>query len=196
MLYVVTGHPRSGTSMMMAALRAGGCEIAFSLERERQLQECTLPQSSGFNPSGVWELTDLELNAADFPLAYDGKCIKLVWQQLKWLPHDVSTYRVINMWRHPEEVHQSFEAAMGGRHLQIREVYAKRFEQVNAWLMDHVDVLDINLIGYNYVLEQPNQVFQALQSQGWPITDWQAAARVPDRRYYRFRRGQTIVEGA
>lgn len=195
MLYVVTGHPRSGTSMMMAALRAGGMEVAFDPEREAKLEDRAMAQKTGFNPSGVWELHTHQLAAANFPAEYDGQLVKLVWGWLNYMkPYDRG-YRVISMTRHPEEVHQSFEATLGGARLQIRHNYAQRLEQVHKRLEEHDDVMSYHVIDYAVVLDDPWYVFETLHEQGWPI-DFDRAADIPHPKYHRFRVGETITEGA
>lgn len=192
-IYVVSGHPRSGTSMMMAALRAGGLDAVYSLDREQHFEN-KRDQASGFNPSGVWEL-ELANIKTRFPQAYDGRLVKLVWDWLRYMgPHEPG-YKVISMTRDPEEVHQSYEAAIGGSRLHIRHNYWKRYDLVMRDLEEHPDVKVISHRWYPDVLADPLGCFEDLVMEGWEI-DPEDAAAVINPELYRFRKGETIVEGA
>ena len=195
MIYIVTGHPRSGTSMMMAALQAGGMTLAYNPEREAGIEDHAMSQASGFNPSGVWELAPYQLKSDLFPIAYDGQVVKLVWDWLKWMKPYEGGYQVISMMRHPEEVHQSYEATVNPGRLQIRHNYMDRLNAVNELLMSREDVDELIAVNYEGVIENPNMTFQYLSDSGWPV-NWEAAAEIPDKSLYRFRVGETITEGA
>lgn len=193
MIYVVTGHPRSGTSMMMAALRAGGLDAVYSLEREQHFEN-KKEQASGFNPSGVWELELADIKTR-FPGAYDGRLVKLVWDWVRYMgPHEPG-YRVVMMSRDPEEVHQSYEAAIGGARLQIRHNYMQRAGLILNDIKCHSDVRSISRRWYADVVYDPFDCFSRLADEGWPINPRKAAAVVRPE-LYRFRKGETIMEGA
>lgn len=181
--------------MMMASLQAGGMTLAYSPHREAGIEDHVMPQASGFNPSGVWELQPWQLRAHDFPAAHDGKVVKLVWDWLKYMKPYEPGYQVISMMRHPEEVHQSYEATVPAGRLQIRHNYMRRLNAVNEMLMDREDVDELISINYEGVIENPNMTFQYLADCGWPL-NWEAAAEIPDKSLYRFRVGETITEGA
>lgn len=169
--------------------------VAYNPEREAQIEDHALPQASGFNPSGVWELHYRELAADAFPAAYEGQLVKVVWAWLHCLKKDVTSYRVICMSRHPEEVHQSFEATLSSRRVHIRHNYRQRLEYVVSELKGREDVLSCATIDYASVLGDPVRAFAGLCDAGWPI-DPDAAAAVPTYDYYRFRVGETITKGA
>jgi len=94
---VVSGLPRSGTSMMMQMLAAGG--VAILSDRVRQPDES--------NPEGYFEFEPvLELDKqGDTAWVADarGKAVKVVSPLLRYLPESVD-YRVLFMQRHLEEV--------------------------------------------------------------------------------------------
>jgi len=180
---------------MMAALQAGGMTLAYSARREARLEDHMMPQASGFNPGGIWELERSQLLEPSFPAVHEGKAIKLVWDWLKFLKPYEPGYQVISMMRHPEEVHQSFSATVNVDRVQIRHTYMDRLNQVNNMLAERDDVDDLMVVDYVGCLDNPNATFEHIASAGWPI-NWEAAAEIPDRSLYRFRVGETITEGA
>ena len=92
---VVSGLPRSGTSMMMSMLEAAGLEILTDGQREADED----------NPRGYFEFlpaTQLRTDASWVPDA-KGKAVKIVAQLLRFLPPD-QKYRFILMDRSLDEV--------------------------------------------------------------------------------------------
>lgn len=169
--------------------------IAYHPEREARVEDAAHVQASGFNPSGVWELHPHQLRDWSFPVAYDGKVVKLVWDWLKYMRTCPMGYAVIAMRRHPEEVHQSYQAAVGGQRVDVRYRYRERLDKVLTELQRRDDVVQLVELDYATVVQAPHVVFHALAEEGWPI-DWRVAAQVPNLLYYRFRLHETIVEGA
>jgi Sulfotransferase domain len=96
-IVVVSGLPRSGTSMAMKMLEAGGLEIVSDGLREADLD----------NPKGYFELEavkDLARSAdKSWLLAARGKAVKIISHLLRELPPE-HNYRVVFMNRHLEEV--------------------------------------------------------------------------------------------
>ncbi len=92
---VVTGLPRSGTSMMMQMLQAGG--LAIFTDHNREADED--------NPEGYLELEQVKhLNADNsFMLAAPGKVVKVVAPLIPYLPAELS-YRVIYLERDFDEI--------------------------------------------------------------------------------------------
>ena len=94
---VVSGLPRSGTSMMMQMLAAGGVPVMVDGVREADED----------NPEGYWELErvkDLDKNKdKSWVKANRGKAIKVISFLLRDLPQD-NRYKIIFMRRDIEEV--------------------------------------------------------------------------------------------
>lgn len=194
MIYVVTGHPRSGTSMTMAALEAGGIPAAYSAMRNQRLG-LRSDQKSGFNSIGSYELTQCELEQ-HFPQAFDGHAVKLVWAWLHFLRRYEPGYHVIMLLRDPEEVRQSFEASVSLRlkRTQIAKNYAHNQDAAFQLIKSHPDVTRYNIIEYAKVVAEPVRWFRFLRLSGIPI-DADKAASIVDPNLYRFRR-ELLVEGA
>jgi hypothetical protein len=101
---IVTGLPRSGTSMMMQMLAAGGCRILTDGARAADAN----------NPHGYLEyelVKRLPIESGWLHLAR-GKALKVVAPLLPWLPLEAADgspfhYRVVFMNRDPQEIADS-----------------------------------------------------------------------------------------
>lgn len=128
---VVSGLPRSGTSMMMQMLTEGGMEAFSDGKRE----------ADNSNPRGYFEhekVKGLASDASWLPDA-DGRAVKIVAPLLRYLPEG-PTYRVIFVERDLDEVLNS-QATMLERNGQIsadrnvlRRAYERQLEEARAWI--------------------------------------------------------------
>ena len=96
-IVVVSGLPRSGTSMMMRMLEAGGVEIESDGERSADID----------NPKGYFELERIKNLEKETDKSYlraaRGKAVKVISFLIKELP-DENDYRVLFMRRDLDEV--------------------------------------------------------------------------------------------
>jgi hypothetical protein len=96
-LIVVSGLPRSGTSMVMQMLEAGGVEIVADFERAADPD----------NPEGYYELERVKRVDRGEETAWlvdaRGRAIKIVSHYLRYLP-DTNNYRVIFVHRDLGEI--------------------------------------------------------------------------------------------
>lgn len=92
---IVSGLPRSGTSMMMRMLEAGGIPVLVD----------NIRVADDDNPRGYYEYEPVKQTKRDpsWVQSADGKAVKLVYRLLYDLPADTS-YRVIFMRRNLDEV--------------------------------------------------------------------------------------------
>lgn len=130
---IVSGLPRSGTSLMMQMLAAGGVPVLT--DREREADED--------NPRGYYELESVKQTARD-PGWLDGakgKAVKLVHVLLRSLPEG-HQYAVIFMRRDLDEMIAS-QRRMLDRHGRsgggltddaLREAYARDIARTLTWL--------------------------------------------------------------
>ena len=150
---VVSGLPRSGTSMMMGMLQAGGMALVVDQARG--------PDKD--NPRGYFEFEKVKSLAADaawLDMA-TGKAIKVVTALLKYLPAHLN-YSVIFMQRKMAEILASQKKMLARRAVSSQgvsdRVLAEKFEQhldrTTRWLADqtHMDVLHV---AYQEVIGQP-----------------------------------------
>lgn len=139
MITVVSGLPRSGTSMMMQMLQAGGMEPLTDRLREADPN----------NPRGYWEYEPVKRLRDDqsWMGEAEGKVVKIVAPLLTYLPPGFS-YRVVFMDRELEEVLQSQErmlerlgrdAAAGDRAVLTR-AFTQQVERTRRWLAEQPNV--------------------------------------------------------
>src|SRR6056297_1410858 len=95
MIYIVSGLPRSGTSMLMKMLEAGGIEILTDHRRS--------PDTD--NPKGYYEYEPVKDLAADasWLRETEEKGIKVISHLLPYLPND-QNYKVLFILRPIEEI--------------------------------------------------------------------------------------------
>src|SRR5215470_10675139 len=129
---VVSGLPRSGTSMMMNILTAGG--IQALTDGQRSADES--------NPKGYFELEKVKHLGRDSSFLSDavGKAVKIVSPLLKHLSPQYS-YKVIFMERNIEEVLASQRKMMISRgelapddDEKMAAIYARHLQDVKSWL--------------------------------------------------------------
>lgn len=150
---VVSGLPRSGTSMMMRMLSAGGIGPLMDGVREADPD----------NPRGYFELDAVKrtgVDAAWVGLAV-GKAVKVIHLLVPALP-DGFEYRVIFMHREMREVLVSQHvmlarlgrAGAGLPEARLAEVYARQVRETHAWMntRPHFRVLDMR---YAEVIASP-----------------------------------------
>jgi len=157
---VVSGLPRSGTSMMMSALKAGGLTVLTDEIRTADAN----------NPKGYLEferVKQLPEGDTEWLKEARGKVVKVISPLLAYFP-DKYSYKIIFMERELNEILSS-QARMlerTGKQNQrsssdedVRISYQQHLEEVHAWLADQ-DWMDTLYVSYNRILRQPLEVFQ------------------------------------
>jgi hypothetical protein len=152
---IVSGLPRSGTSMMMKVLEAGGLPVVID----------GLRAADPDNPEGYYEFERVkELDKGDTAWVADaqGKGIKVISALLEFLPADYQ-YRVIFMHRNIEEVLNSQRKMLARRgedvnavnDAEMADLFAKHLVKVKSWLraQPNFAVLDVD---YNAMLQNPD----------------------------------------
>jgi hypothetical protein len=130
---VVSGLPRSGTSLVMQMLSAGGMPVLTDAGRA----------SDDDNPSGYFEFQPVKRTRSDpswVPAAV-GKAVKVIYLLLAELPNGFS-YRVIFMRRDLAEVvasqrtmlHTRGELGAGLPPDELARVFERQVEKTEAWL--------------------------------------------------------------
>lgn len=170
MKYLVTGAPRSGTSMMMACLNAGGIKPYYDKEKEAEL--------SGHHPetnnTGFFERKADEIEGFNFPVdAPDGCAIKFLkpWTRLATLRPD--RYRVIIMKRDPREILHSLATLNNGiittGDIHFFNLYPIYIQRAIAHAKNRRDVISVHVCDYREFLEDPKSFFSKLAKKHWPI---------------------------
>ena len=183
---IVSGLPRSGTSMMMKMLEAGGIQPLTDGIRAADED----------NPKGYYEYERVKQIVDDKEWLEDalGKSVKMISALLKHLPPEYG-YQVLFMRRDIGEVLSSQRrmlirrgeptetvpdermAALFERHVKQVEAWIARQPNMNVLFVDHSDVLDD-------ATEQSQRVRDFLGC----ALDVEAMAAVVDRSLYRQRR--------
>lgn len=148
--YIVSGLERSGTSMMMQVLAAGGIPVSYSEKRKPDVH----------NPKGYYELEGGKiinrLIQGTFPFeSYKGAFIKITAYGLSYLPP--GHYKIIYMERNLEEVLDSMEK-MAQLTDENREETKQSFEKLNEKIIKDIQMkkhTDILFVNYNDVLRDP-----------------------------------------
>ena len=181
---VVSGLPRSGTSMMMQMLRAGGLTCLTDELREADIS----------NPKGYFEFEKVKGLRADnswLPEA-KGKVIKIISHLLACLPPELN-YKIIFMERDLDEVLASqrkmlVNQGQGEENLsdeRLGQIFAQQLRQVKKMLADRQ--ISTLFLGYKDVLEDPVEISTQLQAFLGNNLDQQAMRDVVDRNLYRQR---------
>ena len=181
---VVSGLPRSGTSMMMQMLRAGGLTCLTDELREADIS----------NPKGYFEFEKVKGLRADnswLPEA-KGKVIKIISHFLACLPPELN-YKIIFMERDLDEVLASqrkmlVNQGQGEENLsdeRLGQIFAQQLRQVKKMLADRQ--ISTLFLGYQDVLEDPVEVSTQLQAFLGNNLDQQAMRDVVDHNLYRQR---------
>jgi hypothetical protein len=150
-IIVVSGLPRSGTSLLTQMLHAGGIEVVCDSLRAADVD----------NPRGYFELEKVKQIATDaswLPEAR-GKAFKMVSLLLYHLPA-LERYRIIFVKRNMDEVLASQEKMLRRRNWpaaprkQIMEAYAVHLENLFQWLLERPN-MEVLVVSYNDILDDP-----------------------------------------
>ncbi len=149
--YIVSGLERSGTSMVMQILLAGGAPVAFDNSRLTDQN----------NPKGYYELEGGKiinrLIDGTFPLnEYKGKFIKITSYGLKYLPP--GDYKIIYSERNIEEILDSMEK-MANINDTNREETRESFVKLNGMIKNYIrerEDIEVLIVNYNNILSEPS----------------------------------------
>lgn len=151
---IVSGLPRSGTSLMMSMLAAGGLDVLTD----------QLRTADDDNPVGYFEFEDVKklINGENSWLSKsNGKAVKVISTLLPYLP-DGYYYRIIFMRREMGEVLASQRKMLINRgedpdkisDAQIAEVFQKNLQQTEHWINSQAHATRIN-INYKQLIANP-----------------------------------------
>jgi hypothetical protein len=153
-LTIVSGLPRSGTSMMMRMLELGGMPVLTDRQRV----------ADDDNPNGYYEFEAVKQTAEDssWLQGSEGSAVKMVYRLLYDLPEDRS-YRVLFMRRNLDEVLASQQVMLNRHgvadevsHAQMMKLFRAEIDSFYKWAKEksHIELIDVD---YNLVLANPRQ---------------------------------------
>ena len=183
---IISGLPRSGTSLMMQMIDKGG--IPAMTDEIRAADED--------NPKGYYEFEPVKKTKEDASWLEQagGKVVKMVYRLLHDLPASYH-YRVVFTQRRLEEViasqnvmlERSGKEGGGLSDEKLLEVFAAEIDKVRKWLAEQPN-LEVLYVNYNEILEDPApQVARINEFLGGRL-DTEAMLRVVDPTLYRQRR--------
>lgn len=184
-IVVVSGLPRSGTSMMMQMLEAGGISVISDGIRE----------ADDDNPKGYYELEAVKQMGGDTSWVSDapGKVVKVIYRLLYELPKD-QHYRVVFMNRQLEEVLSS-QTTMLDRNdktqtsrdpSRLISQFQKEVGRTKEWLAKRSNMVTLD-IDYNQSIADPTATAAMLNDYFGGTLDTEAMVAAVDRKLYRQR---------
>jgi hypothetical protein len=185
MITIVSGLPRSGTSLMMQMLDAGGLPVLSDGERKADTD----------NPKGYleWErIKQLPKNPSLIAEA-EGKVVKVISQLILSLPMD-HEYRIVFMQRPLPEVLKSQDEMLRRRgnadsiadNSAIEEAFQRHLIEVNKWLAGKANV-QVLRVHYHRVLREPKTIAEEVIAFLKVPLDMDAMVRQVDGSLYRNR---------
>lgn len=181
---IVSGLPRSGTSLMMRMLNVGGIPALCDEHRT--------PDAD--NPNGYYEFESVKSiqNYGDWIDRAVGHSVKMVYNLLEHLPKD-REYRVVFMRRHIDEIIQSQRAMLLRNGInteipdeEIKELFERVLRQFYSWLPSQTHLRLIN-VSYNELLSRPSSTISQINRHLGYCLDTEAMAQVIDHSLYRNR---------
>ena len=184
---IVSGLPRSGTSMMMKMLEAGGQAILTDNLREADAN----------NPKGYYEFERVK-NMKDGDLAWMseavGKVVKIVTGLIMFLPSGYN-YKIIFMRRDLNEILSSQKKMLGRLGKEddnipddkMAKVYEEHLKEVRGWLIrqPNIETLYVN---YNSMVKDPTEALNKINAFLGGGMDVSVMSAVVDKELYRERK--------
>ena len=189
-IFVVSGFMRTGTSMMMKALEAGGMDAKYKQSRD-EMKARFADEFYDPNIGGLYELEREDYQKPDFPKGYEGKMIKALNQGVSRMAV-MPEIRVVFMRRDAEEIRQSYNAFFD-QELEMGDNFQKRMDDTVERIENRKDVKSLDIFWFREVLENPIAHFEILKAHGWDI-DVEKAVQVIDPKYCRFKK-EILTEG-
>lgn len=188
-VFIVSGLPRSGTSMMMQMLHRGGLPVLTDAVRSADED----------NPRGYFELERVKQTKGDpsWLAEADGKVVKLISRLLLDLPDpdpERVRYKVIFMRRDLDEVLRSQKKMLERRgeddeqsDEQVKELFVAHLEEVETWLRKRGDI-DVIFQSYSRMISDPRQGAEKINQFLGGILDVEAMLSEVDPELYRNRK--------
>jgi hypothetical protein len=185
-LTIVSGLPRSGTSMMMQVLCAGGLEALADHQRK----------ADDDNPRGYYEFEAVKKTKQDpsWLMGSHGKVVKMVYRLLYDLPRDYE-YRVVFLRRDLKEVLASQNKMLQrlGRNAaavpedQMEELFQRQLAEFDRWIAGRRN-FSIQDVEYKKMISDPRPQCEQINGFLDDRLDVEAMVRAVDPNLYRNRK--------
>jgi len=180
---IVSGLPRSGTSMMMKVLEAGGMQVFTD----------NLRVADEDNPKGYFELEQVKaLKDGDdsWVKHATGKVVKVISSLLEYLPSSYK-YKIIFMRREIAEILASQKQMLirrgepdGGDDQKMAAMFQEHLKRVRVWLANQPN-MDVLYVDYNTLMANPDPEIEAVAGFLGLTENLEAMLAVPDKKLYR-----------
>ena len=180
---IVSGLPRSGTSMMMKVLAAGGLEIFTD----------NLRTADEDNPKGYFELEQVKaLKDGDDAWMKDapGKVVKIISSLLEYLPSTYK-YKIVFMRREIAEILASQKQMLirrgepsEGDDQKMAEMFQEHLKRARVWLANQPN-METLYVDYNALMADPDPEIKAVADFLSLTENLDAMLAVPDKKLYR-----------
>jgi hypothetical protein len=182
-IIIVSGLPRSGTSLMMQMLQAGGIDVITDNVRAADTD----------NPGGYYEFEQVKKIKEDVSWlpATRGKAFKMVSQLLYELPAS-EQYRILFMERDLDEIILSQDKMLARLNrptapkVTIKPAFTKHLEKLHEWLVGQPN-MQVLYVNYNHLVALPEPQAQRVAMFLEGKADGMRMARVVDQSLYRNR---------
>ena len=188
---VVTGLPRSGTSMMMKMLQAGGVEVVTDNVRKADED----------NPEGYYEFEKVKRIGEDASWLDEarGKAVKMASMLLYDLPLD-RTYKLVFMRRKMDEILASQRKMLERKGTgdefddgEMRGLFSRHLAEVESWI-SRQENMEVLYVDYNEMLLDPIENIRRLKRFLGDDLDEERMAGVVDPSLYRNRKPASAPE--
>ncbi len=185
---IVSGLPRSGTSMLMSMISAGGIPVLADGIREADED----------NPKGYFELEAVKKTKEDKSWMENagGKVVKMISQLLLDLPTDDEyTYKVVFIRRNIDEILASQKKMLIRRgtykpeisDAEMKNMFLLHIEHIVDYLRSH-KCFETLYVNYNLMLTDPTDKIPAINTFLGGELDTEAMAATVDQQLYRNRK--------
>ena len=185
-IIVVSGLPRSGTSMMMQMLKVSGVDLVLDDTRKPDL----------YNPRGYYEYEKVKEIKKDTSWldGIQGKAVKIISQLLYHLPES-HQYKIIFMQRNMEEIISSQNKMLSSRgkgsdvinDTIMAEKFERHLEKIRKWI-DNQGNIGCLYIHYNKIIEDPIKTITKLNDFIDNQINIRPMLKVIDKSLYRIRK--------
>jgi hypothetical protein len=186
---VVSGLPRSGTSLVMQMLSAGGMSVLAD----------DIRAADDDNPAGYFEFEPVKRTRSDasWVPAAAGKAVKVIYLLLPDLPLEFS-YRVIFVRRNLDEVVRSQQAMLQRRGeagagldaAEMARVFARQLEKTEAWLSRQSSI-SVMFLDYSSVVSDPQPHAERIRDFLGVDLDTSAMSAAVNPKLYRHRQADS-----
>ncbi len=182
---IVSGLPRSGTSMMMKMLEAGGMEAVVDHIRK--------PDED--NPAGYYEFEKVKKIKEDTSWLerIKGRAVKMISMLLYDLPSN-NYYKIIFMKRNMQEILASQRTMLNRRGVKdkksdedMERFFNKHLNDIHKWIKDQPNI-DVLYVDYNDTIKDPLKSVQRVNEFLGNTLDAGKMATAIDKLLYRNRR--------